>query len=303
MLFEKVMDGKKENESLTVCDWGSSRLRAYRVDPAGEVLGRYQSDCGAKTLAGDAAAYAAELSNALTHLGGGPEQVITISGMAGSKMGWRETPYRATPVGRAEFISNSLTLEGFPHARLFGGVKHEGSDGIPDIMRGEEVQIFGAVHRHPGARVFCLPGTHSKWVRIEDEKIVSFTTRMTGDLFQGLCEKSIFAEQIASRDFHREGFLRGCRWAAESEGIHDLFRLRSAFVFARVSGEEFHSCLSGFLITHEIKSIRDLRGGKVHLCGAPELVSSYILALEGLGIPSLAIDAETATIQGHLALL
>lgn len=299
------MECKKESSSLVgpvvICDWGSSNLRVYLVGEDGEVRRRYESQAGAKALAGAASAYCEELRKALGELEVGDESEIRISGMAGSKLGWRETPYLATPMAMEDFVLNFSFLEEFPGARLFGGLKHENEDGSLDVMRGEEVQIFGGMELCPEARLICLPGTHSKWVKVEGGKILSFRTVMTGDLFQALCEKSIFKEQITSGEFHREGFLAGCALAKSGSDLQDLFKLRSAFVFSKVSSEEFHSYLSGFLIANEIRS-----AGKgetrVHLCGAASLVSMYALAMKEMGMDSSVIDGETATIRGHLSL-
>lgn len=287
---------------MVVCDWGSSNLRAYRVAGDGKVQRRYQSACGSKALAGQAGAYAVELRQALSSLEVDEEARIGISGMAGSKLGWQEMPYHATPVSRAEFAAQSHTLADFPNARLYGGVSHDDGDGLPDVMRGEETQIFGALGQYPEATWFCLPGTHSKWVRVADGRIVAFRTFMTGDLFQALAENSIFKEQISSREFHPEGFAFGCELAGKGVDLDDLFKLRSAFVFSRISGESFHSALSGFLVAREIRAMNP-PATTIHLCGSPALTTSYARAMTLLGVTSLVIDAESATIRGHLSLL
>ena len=286
---------------ITICDWGSTNLRAYLIDEEGVVQGRYESGSGSKSLAGDARAYRDELRKALRGLGVKDDSEIRISGMAGSKLGWKEMGYVATPMVPENFSSNFCFLDEFPRARLYGGLKYENDDGSLDVMRGEEVQVLGAMELCPEASLICLPGTHSKWVKVEAGKVISFRTVMTGDLFQALCEKSIFREQIASREFHRESFLAGCALAKSGSNLQDLFKLRSAFVFSKVSSEGFHSYLSGFLIANEIISAgRD--ESHVHLCGASSLVSKYVLAMKEMGMDSSVIDGETATICGHLSL-
>ena len=286
--------------SLVICDWGSSHLRVFHVDHDGRILGKYESEEGVKSMAGDSSRYNGALAAAIGELQVGSEIEIRISGMAGSKLGWKETDYSVAPVSAHDFSSNFLPLENFTDARLFGGVMHEDKDGSVDVMRGEEVQVFGVLELYPDATKICLPGTHSKWVTVEDGQIVSFKTYMTGDLFHALCEESIFKTQIASREFDKESFLAGCRLAEEGNDLQDLFKLRSEFVFSQVSGEGFYSYLSGFLISNELQSAKP--DCLVYLCGSASLTPMYALALEQIGIETLVIDSETATIRGHLAL-
>ena len=286
--------------ALVICDWGSSHLRAYLVDADGGALRVYESARGVKAMAGDRSAYREELHAALGGLQVGADSEIRISGMAGSKLGWVETGYSPTPIAADAFSSNYRTLEEFPNARLFGGVKHQHGDGSLDVMRGEEVQVFGILDTDPCTGLICLPGTHSKWVGVEDGKIVSFKTYLTGDLFHSLCEESIFKEQIASREFDRASFLQGCRLALDGNDLQDLFRLRSDFVFSKISAEGFHSYLSGFLIANELRSANPQ--SRVYLCGSASLTPLYALALGQMGVETLAIESATATIRGHSAL-
>ena len=251
-------------------------------------------------MGGEASHYAETLRTALTELQADDACEIRISGMAGSKLGWLETDYSATPLSAAGFSSNRLPLDGFPKAFLFGGAMHRSDDGSLDVMRGEEVQVFGVLDQHPEAQQICLPGTHSKWVVVDSGQISSFKTYMTGDLFHSLCEESIFKTQIACREFDEASFLAGCRLAAEGNGLHDLFKLRSHFVFSKVSAEGFYSYLSGFLIGNEIGSASP--ESKVYLCGSAALTPLYATALEQIGVETLAIDSESATIRGHLSI-
>ena len=280
-----------------VCDWGSSHLRAYLVGADGSLLREYQSSQGAKSIAGNQSIYTKELRKALEELQAHAENKIYISGMAGSKLGWFETNYSSTPLTAADFQSNKKLIPGFEHCFLFGGVQHTDEDGSIDVMRGEEVQVFGVADQYPDARLVCLPGTHSKWVHVKDSQLLSFKTYMTGDLFYALSKESIFREQMTSKELHHDAFVSGCRLAQEGNNVQDLFKLRSSFVFSKVSSEEFYSYLSGFLIMNEILAVEPQH--KVHLCGSAPLMSVYAIALDQLGVESLAIHSETATILGH----
>jgi len=286
---------------MIVCDWGSSRLRAWLVDAEGRVSDRYESEMGVKIMAGSDHAFRDELGLVIGHFGVGDGIPVRISGMAGAKGGWVETAYVSTPAGSDEFSGNSVPVSGFSDAFVYGGLMHSRSDGSVDVMRGEEIQVFGLLAQHPEARLICLPGTHSKWVRVEDGRITGFKTYMTGDLFHSLCESSIFRSQISGTEFHREGFLHGCRLAAEGKGLNDLFTLRTEYVFSKIPEGGFHSCLSGFLIANEIRA--EGVSGTPFLCGSEALAGTYGLALAEVGVKSVAADSETATIRGHMEML
>lgn len=277
-------------------------MRAALVTSKRVLCGPVTSDRGAKALAGRAEDYRAELSRILEDLGISSDTEIRISGMAGSKLGWCETGYLPTPVGVGDFAEHYWGVPDFPGLRLYGGVSHENPDGSMEVMRGEEFQIFGLLGIFPEAEVICLPGTHSKWVRIAKGKIASFQTVMTGDLFHALCEATIFREQITSRRYVESAFLAGCSLAMEGNSLDDLFKLRSAFVFSKVRGDEFHSFLSGFLIANEIRFAAP-GGTMVSLCGAEPLVDRYALALETMGIRSEVVEGWSAVTRGHQTLL
>lgn len=284
---------------MVIVDWGSTRVRGYLVRE-GVVSASDQSAAGAKELGGDTAAYQAEMTRLLEVLGADAGSPIRISGMAGSKNGWVEVPYVDTPVVAAGFRGNVMSIEGYPDLQIYGGLRHHDADGRMDVMRGEEMQIFGLMHLKPDSRLVCLPGTHSKWARVNDGVISEFRTHMTGDLFQALLEGTIFSEQVGGREFHESGFLRGSALALDGNGLDDLFRLRTEYLNGSVGPESFFSCLSGFLIGNEIRAVGATE--QVCLCGGPELTRLYALVLEQASIESVEVDAEEATTRGHLEL-
>ena len=123
--------------------------------------------------------------------------------------------------------------------------------------QGEKVQVFGVLEQVPKAKVICLPGSHSKWVEIEDGKIKSFAIWMTGDLFKALSENSIFTTQIQSKDFDQEAFVHGVEFAREHHELgSSLFKLRTEDLFGRTDRDHFHSYLSGFLIGSYFRRIQ-----------------------------------------------
>ncbi len=235
------------------CDWGTTNLRAYLVD--GErVIDDYSSDQG--LFAARQTGFETVLANVRKDMGIEVSVPVYLSGMVGSKHGWIEAPYAATPVSLKSMAQNFVDVA--DGVRLFGGVCHTQENGCRDVMRGEEVQVFGVLGQYPNATQVCLPGTHSKWVHTEAGKIVSLSSWITGDLFESLIQKSIFKEQVGSTEFIPASFDQG----VDASGVagpllNSLFHLRSDYLFGKVEKESFHSYLSGFLIGSEINEVAD----------------------------------------------
>lgn len=280
-----------------ICDWGSSKLRAFLLDGENLVTRRYESDLGVKTLSGDPGRFAAELEKVFESFSCDSGTEVSLSGMVGSKHGWLDAGYASTPAAPEAIASLVVAPPGFPSAKIIPGLKHVRKDGSIDLMRGEEIQVFGLLAAEPDAKKICLPGTHSKWVEVEDGKITTFRSYLTGDLFAALCEQSIFREQIRSREFDEESFVAGCSVAYDGATLDDLFRLRADYVCAKISAEGFFSYLSGFLIANEIRAEGVF--GTVHLCGSESLMRSYSIALSQIAVSSVSIDSEGATVAGH----
>jgi 2-dehydro-3-deoxygalactonokinase len=223
--------------------------------------------------------------------------------MAGSKQGWVEAPYCACPAGPAEVARKIIAIEPGRIA-MVPGLSDE-HDGVPDVMRGEEVQILGAVALTGIASgLFVLPGTHNKWARVENGRVLGFRTFMTGEFYSLLAQHSILARTL---DAHappvEAAFLQGVARAANGEGLlHNAFGARTLSLFERMSPGELASYLSGLLIGEELRTqplhtVRD----EVVLIGAPALTARYALALQAAGIESRSLGAE-ATWAGLHAL-
>src|SRR5476649_2586079 len=144
-------------------DWGTSRLRLYLCDTAGNVLARGEGE-GA-SVADCAGRFAASVASWDKAHGALP---AVLSGMVGSTIGWREVPYLKCPAKPATIADAALRFEADGRAiAILPGLSCVGKTGAPDVMRGEETQILGALRLHPhlakGRHALCLPGTHTKW--------------------------------------------------------------------------------------------------------------------------------------------
>ncbi len=129
----------------------------------------------------------------------------------------------------------------------------ENSTGVPDVIRGEETQIFGALDTGNADRLFVLPGTHSKWARVKNKRIEHFATFMTGEVFAILCEHSILGRTMKGSADDAESFKQGFAYAMNEQVngaglLQQLFSARTLALFNRVPGEALHAYLSGLLI-------------------------------------------------------
>jgi 2-dehydro-3-deoxygalactonokinase len=278
---------------MIAVDWGTSSFRAYRLDAAGRILERRASAAGILAVGegGFASALEAELS------GWNDAGPILMSGMIGSRQGWREVPYVACPAGIAELARGLLPVEWGDGRRawIVPGLVCRDDASVPEIMRGEETQIIGALAALPegGDAILCLPGTHSKWATVRGGRILSFTTAMTGEAFAVLRRHSILGRLMPDEMDESDGwFEAGLRRAGEGGGLlHHLFGVRSRGLFGEVPEAGLAPYLSGILIGHEIAALAP-PSGVVHLIGAIRLVALYERALRVGGRVSRVLDPD-----------
>ena len=287
--------------TLVAIDWGTSSLRGALLDAHGRVLDERSAPRGILSVpAGEFGAVFESLVGDWMRASGHAR--CLISGMAGSKQGWVEAPYCACPAGLDEIAGKVIPVDGDRIALVPGlSVEH---DGVPDVMRGEEVQIFGAVAltgRRDG--LFVLPGTHNKWARVADGRVTGFRTFMTGEFYALLGTHSILSRTIDPQaPLDEAAFLRGVAQAGNAEGLlHNAFGARTLSLFGRMEAAELASYLSGLLIGEELRTQSLHAKGEVVLIGAPALTQRYELAMRASGVTSRTLGAE-ATWAGLHAL-
>jgi 2-dehydro-3-deoxygalactonokinase len=296
------------SEPAVFCvDWGTSSFRAYLASRAGTILERSFSGRGILTIAkGDhEEALASALQGWLAKYGPLP---ILMSGMIGARQGWVEAPYAQCPAGLREVAAAIVTIETrrLGPIGLVPGVCAIDRDGSPDVMRGEETQIFGALAAMDrGEGTFVLPGTHSKWARVEAGRILSFATYMTGEVFAALKDHTILGRLMEGASENRPGFAEGVRAASRLEKpgdiLHAIFMTRTLGLFDRLRPGQLSDYLSGLLIGAELLSgARETAGAIV--IGSPELTARYCAAGEILELPLEPAPEDCAPL-GQLALL
>jgi 2-dehydro-3-deoxygalactonokinase len=180
-------------------DWGTSNLRAFLLDRDGAILAQREKPWGILSLPRPASA--GGFDAALEGVAGDwmatqPQAALIASGMVGSAQGWREAPYVDCPASAADLAGRlaSVATAGGRRLMLVPGILSNLPDRLPDVIRGEETQVFGALAAMPSpaeAVCFVLPGTHSKWVLVRQGRIVLFATYMTGELYASLTQHSI----------------------------------------------------------------------------------------------------------------
>ena len=242
--------------ALIALDWGTSALRAWRVSRSGAVLESRRRDWGIMHLptGGFEAAFAAVTQDWIPP----GETVPAIAcGMVGSRQGWREVPYLATPAGLAEISAGLLPIrsEAGPILHLVPGLLNA-DDEAPDVMRGEETQAIGAVALLDASALLVMPGTHCKWSRLRGGRLVSFRTMMTGELFALLRQHSILGRGdtgVAEPDAAAAAFVRGVRAAHAHGGFARLFTTRALCLTGALPPGCAADYLSGVLIGEELR--------------------------------------------------
>ena len=284
-------------------DWGTSRLRLFLCDARGHVLARGEGegasvpDCGGRFAAAVAAWDKAH----------GVLPAV-LGGMVGSTIGWKEVPYLKCPARPGAIAGAALRFESDGRAiAILPGLSCTGKTGAPDVMRGEETQILGALRLRPdlskGRHVLCMPGTHVKWVVVEDGAVVQFQTALSGDLFELLRRHSVLARDSGEVDAQSPAFAQGLDFARANEAadlLHLLFSTRSRVVTGQMPKADAASYLSGMVLGKDIGSARallDLKG-PVQLICTPGLAALYAKVLQAYDLTSAVIDGDEAALAG-----
>lgn len=283
---------------MIAVDWGTSNFRAYKVDAQGRVEAEKSSSRGAVSVpaGGFQDALVAEV---MEWLDAGDNRVL-MCGMVGARRGWKEVPYLAVPASFEQVAKGvvKLDVQGMD-ARIVPGLIGEDSNGVPDVMRGEETEIFGCATEVEKNVHFCLPGTHTKWVRVEEGRVGAFSTSMTGDLFRAIRESTILHSVAQHAPDDEDAFLRGvARARQDGELGHQLFGVRTLVLTGKMNETSASSYLSGLLIGREVKEMAR-KDDDIHLIGEAALCVLYQEALREFGVSS-TIEPEGAALRGLL---
>lgn len=279
-------------------DWGGTRLRLFRIKD-GQVTARLDGP-GTTALATSAERVLGE--QLAVWQAEGPIAGVTMCGMAGSPAGLVVAPYADCPAGFDDWHGARMRvmLAGTP-VDVLPGMACRAGGAVPEVMRGEETQVFGALTLDPslasGRHTIVLPGTHSKWVDLVDGRITSFRTAPTGEIFALIATHSSLtgndAPGIGSFD---DGFARGLERCGEPL-LGAVFEARAARLLDQRSREWSRGYVSGLLIGSEARQFAP-GSGTVVVIGDPALAYLYVRALATQGHASRALDGDAAVLAG-----
>ena len=294
--------------ALIALDWGTSSLRGYLMARDGEIIEQRAGGRGIMQVA-DGQFDAALIALCGDWLNAHPSATLITSGMIGSKQGWREAPYCACPAD-AGAIAQAVT--GIPIAsgrilHIVPGVSFtDSSSKVPEVMRGEETQIIGAV-QSTGTHLCVLPGTHSKWAWVRDGVIKRFSSWMTGEVYAALTQHTILGRlmQLEAPD-DEAAFARGVQagFAQPHAMLHQIFSARTLGLFDQLGAAALPSYLSGLLIGTELGGATAASRhtgamgatpcGKLMLLGSHQLTARYESACRLAGLEVTTGPADCA---------
>jgi 2-dehydro-3-deoxygalactonokinase len=290
-------------------DWGTSAFRAALISPSGEIMDELSHpDKGIRAFKrGEFAPYLVQSCSKWTRQGA---QLFLLAGMVGSRDGMVDTPYCACPADAA-VLAHQLTWAVPGRVAVVPGVSMGSSvtGTVSDVMRGEETQVIGAsVAFGVDDALMVLPGTHSKWVSLEQGRIASFQTFMTGEFYWLLAQHSILARSLSEELVSAPAPL-GSAWTAEQqhfflEGIEIATRneslLTSAFtvrvrsLMNKLTPAQAQSYLSGLLIGEELASVQIDVDDEVIVIASQVLQERYTLALEHRGLRARKLGTQAS---------
>jgi 2-dehydro-3-deoxygalactonokinase len=301
--------------ALVAGDWGTSHLRLFLCADDGSLLARADGPGVAQARSACADVLDRLLQPWSREHGDLP---VVLCGMVGSTVGWTLAPYVPCPAGIEDLAHGCVALRD-ERLHIVPGVSCRNRLGAPDVMRGEETQIVGAMQLAAdlarGRQLLCLPGTHTKWVLPEDGRVVELLTAPTGELFALLREHSILVGDAATASgadtvTDGAGYQRGLSAAAaepQADLLHRLFECRSRRLMGELAATDSAAFLSGLLIGNDVAGALKLFASarvpkRVPVIGAPGLGALYARALAAQGREAPMLEGTAAALAGLVRL-
>jgi 2-dehydro-3-deoxygalactonokinase len=299
--------------TLIAIDWGTTTARAYRLDAQGGVRDERSAVLGISYVRDHR--YAEALAALLGDWQADPAPRLAC-GMIGSRQGWVEAPYVACPAS-LDAIAAGIAPVADTALAIVPGLLTRDRFGIPDVMRGEETQLIGAVAADELSVLAVLPGTHGKWARVERGRVMDFATYMTGELYAVLLAHSLLGRMAERTEGAIIGpsFQRGVRRGLEpGELTHAIFGARTLVLTGDLAPADVDDWLSGALIGREITDAlawakaAGADATRVRVIGNDRLADRYAAALVLAGVVAERGDRNAAArglwrIAGHAGLL
>lgn len=285
-------------------DWGTSSFRLWLTNAQGHVLAESRGEEGMMHCG--STGFAPVLEKHLHKLEAKPDLPVMICGMAGARQGWAEVPYINLPAVLDDLVDHALKLDNQTRdIRILPGLAQYDASAA-NVVRGEETQLAGIAATMPNGLI-CMPGTHSKWMKLENGVVTQFTTFMTGELFAVLSQHSILSyavDMIVPFDENSPAFLRAATKVCVEPArmAEDIFTIRAAQLLGFEAQSEGLAHLSGLLIGAEGGRAKQLYGiGEIGLVASGKLSRLYQSVLEKVGFTITVLDGEIAVRRGLFA--
>lgn len=279
-------------------DWGTTNRRGYVVEADGTVAREQEDGLGILEVAASGIGFERALAELKAALGF--DGLVLMAGMVGSNRGWVEAPYVPCPAGLEDLAANLTWVEP-GRVAIVPGLSYLDHP-LADVMRGEEVQILGAVAEGqlPTRCLVCHPGTHNKWIEVADGHIESFRTVMTGELFNLLRKHSILSDLLAIEAMPGPAFRAGVdHGMANADLTAELFQVRARVLLGQAARADAAAYVSGLLIGNDLRvGLGRQRHDHVHVVGRPELTRLFAAALDQTGRAVTQLDGEGALLAG-----
>ena len=292
------------NPNWIAVDWGTTNLRIWHCDQACNVLDETKVQMGMGALT--ASEYEGVLISHIDHhLSGKGITEVLVCGMAGARQGWQDAGYLTAPCNTPALNQAVTVPTADPRimVRILPGIKQPDP---ADVMRGEETQIAGFLKQTPDYNgLICLPGTHSKWVHVQNGRVVVFQTFMTGEVYDLLSRNSVLKHSVSGECFSQSDFVDAAKSAFENptDVSSQLFRLRAQHLVNDTDATVLSARLSGILIGQEVAAMeRQWNHLPITLIGEEALCSLYKSVLEAVG-KSVDLNLSAApTLLGLIAI-
>lgn len=300
------MSNPSNDDTFVGINWGSTSFRAYLIGADGTAIDEHAAPAGIAALDRDGmVAMVREVDMRWPQRG-----AIYASGMIGSNVGWIEVPYAQAPAGCADVAAAAVSTQiGEVPLRIVPGIACRRSfDEAPDVMRGEEIELMGLAAMRAVNGWVALPGTHTKWARLEHGRIVDFFTSMSGEMFDRLTTKGLLASIVAGEATDGAAFHRGvdAGRARRLSLATLLFGARAQVVRGELEKPEAASYIRGLLIGSEIADAMtvypSVGDSAIPLIGNSALCRLYASALAAIGVRSELIESREACLHGFRAL-
>ena len=287
----------KVTTGFLIVDWGTTNFRVFQMDDKNKLIKKQELPLGLLHVKdGD---FAKALENVLSEwLPSYKNLPVIMAGMVGSLNGWFNVDYVETNVSKESLAVKAyqFTLPWGASATIVPGVCHKTKTGAFDVMRGEEVQVFGLA-KLINKPLFnaVLPGTHSKHIRVVNAEITELTSFMTGELFSVISEHTILGKGLPKQIDNKDAFILGVTEGKTDKLTSALFAARTHRLFNKIEESDIDDYLSGLLIGYELKSVNS---SHIFLVGGKKLSEKYQVACDVLSIGTTYYSGDECFLAG-----